>query len=52
MKSSMRSMPSIDAVDRSIELEIALEIRDSARRCVFSCVWVNSVKISVRDAMM
>ena len=35
-------MPSIDAVDRSIELEIALEIRDSARRCVFSCVWVNS----------
>ena len=38
----MRSMPSIDAVDRSIELEIALEIRDSARRCVFSCVWVNS----------
>ena len=31
-----------DDIDRSIELEIAIEIRDSAIRCVFSCVWVNS----------
>ena len=37
-----RSMPSIDAIDRSIELEIAIEICESASRCVCSCVWVNS----------
>ena len=35
-------MSSIDDIDRSIELEIAIEIRESAIRCVCSCVWVNS----------